>query len=107
LAPPGPDAPSEQLLEIEVHGTGPIQSIDLIRSGQTAPVDAEGRMDWRLERSIPRLMPGEYHYVRVVQEDEGAAWSSPIFVRGPVPAEAAADSVLKVEDAGATDPARP
>ncbi len=53
-------------------------------------------------RSIPSLKAGEYHYVRVVQEDEGAAWSSPIFVRGPVPAEAAADSVRNTEAAGET-----
>ncbi len=104
LDPPGPDAPSEQSLEIEVYGTGPIQSVDLIRSGQTARLDAEGRKDWSLERSIPRLMPGEYYYVRVVQEDEGAAWSSPIFVRGPLPARGRqADPA----DRGARHEARP
>jgi hypothetical protein len=32
------------------------------------------------ERSIPRLQPGEFHYIRVIQKDGGVAWSSPIFV---------------------------
>jgi hypothetical protein len=32
-----------------------------------------------LERKIPRLAPGEFHYVRILQEDGGMAWSSPIF----------------------------
>ena len=90
-------ANSQQQLEIEVHGTGPIERIDLIRSGATASLDAEGRTDWTLERSIPLLMPGEYHYVRVVQKDGGAAWSSPFFVERPIPAEAAANSAPKQE----------
>jgi len=83
LEPPADDAPREQHLKVEVHGTAPIERIDFIRSGKVASVDGEGRMDWQIERSIPRLHPGEYHYVRVVQKDEGAAWSSPIFASRP------------------------
>jgi hypothetical protein len=43
------------------------------------PVD--GQTEWKFDRTIPPLSPGEYHYVRVVTEGEGAAWSSPIFAR--------------------------
>ena len=35
------------------------------------------------ERAIPRLAPGEFHYVRVLEEGGGVAWSSPIFVDVP------------------------
>lgn len=80
LEPPAPDDESEQRLWVEVHGTAPIERVDFIRSGKTASFDGEGKLDLQIERSIPRLKPGEYHYVRVVQKDEGAAWSSPIFV---------------------------
>ena len=34
----------------------------------------------RLEETVRDLEPGEYLYVRAVQEDGGAAWSSPFFV---------------------------
>ena len=34
----------------------------------------------RLEEPIEGLEGGEYLYVRVVQADGGAAWSSPFFV---------------------------
>ena len=88
LPPPAPDDESEQRLFVEVHGTAPIERVDFIRSGKTASFDGEGKLDLQIERSIPRLKPGEYHYVRVVQKDEGAAWSSPIFVgRRPSPPE--------------------
>jgi len=34
----------------------------------------------RLREPIAGLRPGEYLYVRAVQQDGGAAWSSPFFV---------------------------
>ena len=37
------------------------------------------RLRFEHTREIPRLMPGEYHYVRAVQLDGGAAWSSPVW----------------------------
>ena len=33
-----------------------------------------------LERRVEELRPGEYVYVRAVQRDDGAAWSSPIYI---------------------------
>lgn len=88
------DGTATQKLEVEIAGTAPIERIDLIRSGHTASIDLEserpeqaardghdetGELDVSLAREIPRLMPGEYHYVRVVQRDGHAAWSSPIY----------------------------
>jgi len=70
-----------QRLEIEVVGTAPIARVDLIRSGRSAPIEVEGEREWRHSRSIPPLLAGEYHYVRVVQADQQAAWSSPIYAR--------------------------
>ena len=75
------DPPETQKLVVEVAGTGPIERIDLIRTGHKASIPGNGQLDLRFEREIPRLMPGEYHYVRVVQSDDKAAWSSPIFSR--------------------------
>ena len=71
----------DQELEIEIVATAAIERVDLIRSGRISSLPGEGRLAWQLRRSIPALQPGEYHYVRVVQENGGAAWSSPILAR--------------------------
>ncbi len=68
-------------LFIQVFGTGPIDRIDLIRSGQVVDsMPAENLLEITLQRSIEALQSGEYLYVRAVQVDQGTAWSSPIFV---------------------------
>ena len=72
-------------LEIEVVGSGPIERVDLIRggAGESAVESREVAMEleWSERGAIPGLAPGEYFYVRVVQADGGAAWSSPIRAR--------------------------
>ena len=42
-----------------------------------------GEEHWDVEAAFQPedLVAGEYLYVRVVQQDGGAAWSSPFFVR--------------------------
>jgi hypothetical protein len=68
-----------QTLRVRVIGEGPISRIDLVRSGSISSFDVEGQLEWSIEREIPRLAPGEYHYVRVVEQSGGLAWSSPIY----------------------------
>lgn len=68
-----------QTLRIRVIGDGPISRVELIRSGSVSTLDAEEQLDWSLEREIPRLAAGEFHYVRVSFQSGGLAWSSPIF----------------------------
>ena len=75
------EAPADQRLHIEVVAPDPILSVDLVRSGVSVRIPVDGRTEWTLDRAIPTLRPGEYHYVRVTTEGEGAAWSSPIFAR--------------------------
>lgn len=78
--PPG-DAPRE--LRLAVSAPGPLAKIELVRSGQVgAGFAAEGRRDLELGLSVSELKPSEYLYLRVVQEDGGAAWTSPWFVEG-------------------------
>ncbi len=70
-------------LRVHYEATAPIVRVDLVRSGRVASLEApEDRpygQSLRLVRTIPGLAPGEFHYVRILQEDGGAAWSSPIF----------------------------
>jgi hypothetical protein len=59
----------------------PIASVDLIRSGAVVDsLDVEDLTEVALQRRVEDLEPGEYVYVRAVQQDGGAAWSSPIRV---------------------------
>ncbi len=69
-------------LFVRVVAEGPLEHVDVIRSGDIVEgVDAEGRLDLAFQVGVPGLVPGEYVYVRAVQENGFAAWSSPIFVR--------------------------
>jgi len=68
-------------LFVQVIAEAPLERLDLIRSGQlvdSMPID--GLLEITLHREIEDLVSGEYLYVRAVQQDSGAAWSSPIYV---------------------------
>ncbi len=68
-------------LFIQVIAEAPLERVDLIRSGKlvdSTPIDA--LLEVTLSRKIEDLVSGEYLYVRAVQEDSGAAWSSPIYI---------------------------
>ena len=80
LPPRGPDAPETHQLDIRVAAPAPLARIDLIVGERVvASLDGEGRTEWSSRLEIPALTPGEFLYVRVVQTNEGAAWSSPFF----------------------------
>ncbi len=93
---PGPDRSST--LRFEIIAVVPIERIDFIRSGLTATLAGEGRREWSGDREIPRLGPGEYVYLRVVQVDGGAAWSSPFY---------AANAASTAANAASTESPRP
>jgi hypothetical protein len=76
-----PDPSLEEELRIFVLTPGPIEKVDIIRSGKIVETHpGEMRRDLHLRRKIHNLRPGEYLYVRVVQTDGGLAWSSPFFI---------------------------
>lgn len=72
-------APDMQTLSIRVIGESAIQEVEVVRSGATSKVELGTALQWSVEREIPRLRRGEYHYVRVVEASGAMAWSSPIF----------------------------
>ena len=75
--PPGGSA--SETLFVSVISPQPLERVDLIRSGRVADsMQLAGERDATLERRVEDLRPGEYVYVRAVQRDGGAAWSSPI-----------------------------
>ena len=68
-------------LFVHVIAETPLERVDLIRSGkvvESIPID--GLLEVTLGQEIEDLVSGEYLYVRAVQEDTCAAWSSPIYI---------------------------
>jgi hypothetical protein len=62
----------------------PLDRIDVIRRGRVdQSLAGEGAMDYEATFELKDLAAGEYVYVRVIQQDGGAAWSSPFFVNAP------------------------
>ena len=77
----GPGGSVSEALFVSVVSPQPLERIDLIRSGRVADtMQLAGERDVTVERRVEELRPGEYVYVRAVQRDSGAAWSSPIYI---------------------------
>jgi len=61
--------------------TAPIRSVDIIRSGRVISQTPEDEQSsCFLNSTLTDLRAGEFVYLRVIQHDGGAAWSSPFFV---------------------------
>jgi hypothetical protein len=78
LDPSGGSAP----LFLSYAGTARVSEVSVIRS-DAAPMSfaGGGRTELEISGALDDLRPGGWVYVRVVQEDGHAAWSSPVFVR--------------------------
>ena len=74
-------ADQQRPLELRVHviGTGPIEAIDIIHSGEVFTLECDGESEVQLAPLDIDLLTGEYIYVRVRQADGGLAWSSPFY----------------------------
>ena len=79
------------LMEMTVLGTAPLTRLEVIRSGEVVQrLDADalgqaggGQPHWTGELRLDGLKAGEYVYLRLTQQGEGApgmAWSSPWFI---------------------------
>lgn len=65
-----------------VIGTAPLARLELIENGTTvAWIDPDGAFEKSLEWHDPDPRAGDVVYLRALQQDGHAAWSSPIFVR--------------------------
>jgi hypothetical protein len=76
---PAGESVSDELF-VHVVAPAPLERVELIRSGEIVDgIPAEELLEVVLQVPIEALRAGEYLYVRAVQQDGGAAWSSPIF----------------------------
>ncbi len=82
--PPKDTAAAVENLRFAAAATAPIERVDVIRSGKiVAAISGERRRELSSSLALEGLRDGEYVYVRVVQEDGGAAWASPVFLGPP------------------------
>ena len=66
---------------LRVIGTAPLESVEIVRSGQVHVVQSgDGSLEMEVSGTLAELGSGEYVYARVRQSDGGMAWSSPVFV---------------------------
>ena len=80
-APEGSEADGVQVLSWEVAAQTVLDRLDIIRRGEPiVSVALDGERDLAASLEVPVLGPGDWLYVRVIQRDGGAAWSSPFFV---------------------------
>ncbi len=73
---------AEARLVAFVVGTAPVAALELVRSGRVVETAiGGGQRSLSLRSTLRDLAPGEYVYVRAVQEDRHFAVSSPFFVK--------------------------
>jgi hypothetical protein len=78
----GPSDSISGELEVAVIAVSPLDRIDVIRSGEIhSSVACDGKEECSFMEKLWDLQPGEYVYLRAVQVDGGAAWSSPNYLR--------------------------
>jgi hypothetical protein len=87
-------------LEVHVTATDEIEAVELVTTdGVVASHAGAGRRNLALEMDVPELPRFSWLYVRVLQVDQGAAWSSPFFFAG----DSRADGSAATEKALASD----
>ncbi len=68
-------------LRFVVAAEAAVERVDIVRSGEiVSVVPGLDRRELSETLTLSSLRAGEYVYVRVVQENGGAAWSSPVYV---------------------------
>jgi len=73
-------APGAELV-VQAVAPAPITAVEVIHAGRVeTSAPGEGKREVSLRWVAPPLRAGEYLYVRAVQDDGGAAWSSPFFL---------------------------
>ena len=76
-----PERPRPRRIAIEAHGTCALRSVALVKNNRDLRTWRPRSEDVHLEfEDTEPARSGDYYYVRVIQEDEHHAWSSPIWI---------------------------
>ena len=77
----GPSGSVAETLVARAIAPAPLERLDVVSGAAVvATFDAGGAREVAVEHDLADLRAGDWVYVRAVQADGGAAWSSPIFV---------------------------
>jgi hypothetical protein len=80
-AVPAPQDGEKLWLYIRVIAPEPLAALDVVQSGVLTHEELrDGTRELTTAIEIDHLRPGDWLYVRVIQIDGGAAWSSPFFI---------------------------
>ncbi len=82
--PMGSELPftTERILEVEIHATAAVSSVDVIKNNRLFYSHTLPEMDIYFSLADSPSLASDFYYVRVLQQDGHIAWSSPIWV-GP------------------------
>ena len=68
-------------IKVRAAGTAAFVQIDVVKNNQVIHSSGQGAMDTAFEYTdSTQIVPNDYYYVRVIQQDGGMAWASPIWV---------------------------
>jgi hypothetical protein len=65
-------------IEIKIHATSPLRDVEVIGDGQTIAQWMDPGIDCALDFEDTQHAPS-YYYMRLRQDDDHYAWSSPVF----------------------------
>ncbi|MBN1912609.1 MAG: DUF3604 domain-containing protein [Pirellulales bacterium] len=68
-------------LDARLHGTAPIERVEIISDGKTVKSWQHGKLDVELKETLPGPKGKQtYYYLRLLQSDGHRAWASPVWV---------------------------
>ena len=75
------DCQAPKVLEIEVHGTAPLDRVEILRSNEVIHTFMPGDWDFSQTYVDEEYSTGEdFYQLRIIQSDGNRAWSTPIWV---------------------------
>ena len=72
----------ERVIEVHVAGTAPFVQVDVVKNNEVIHSAGQGATEVTFDYTDDTHLSsnGDYYYVRVLQQDGGMAWASPIWV---------------------------
>ena len=68
-------------IEVCAAGTAPFEQVEIVKNDRVIHRAGHGAMETTFDYTdTAETAPGDYYYVRVIQQDGGLAWASPVWV---------------------------
>ena len=71
----------QRRIEVHAAGTAPLEQVEIVKNDQVIHGAGHGAMAATFDYTdTAEIAPNDYYYVRVIQQDGGMAWASPVWV---------------------------